>query len=93
MLKNHNDKKNNKKAVFLGFGICATLYLIVGVCGALAVYGKHPVRTNNVLDYFEGQWQAPMMGFSNFIYFLFIFPIFPYIVKNQLTSLLPESIK
>jgi hypothetical protein len=40
-----------------------------------------------------GQWQAPVMGISNFIYFLLIFPIFPYISKNQLISLLSPEIK
>jgi hypothetical protein len=45
------------------------------------------------MDYFSGQWQAPVIGFTNFIYFLMIFPIFPYVAKDQLVSLVPKNIK
>jgi amino acid permease len=89
MLKENNSQKNNKKAIYIGFAISSILYFIVGVCGSLAIYGKHPVKTSNVLDYFSGQWQSPIIGFSNFIYFFMIFPIFPYVSKDQLVSLIP----
>ncbi len=59
----------------------------------MAIYGKKPAKDSNVMDYFVGQWQAPLIGFANFIYFLMIFPIFPYVGKDQLVSLLPEEIK
>ncbi len=90
MLKQNHDQKNNKIAIYLGFGISAVLYFIVGICGSLAIYGKHPVKTSNVMDYFTGQWQAPIIGFANFIYFFMIIPIFPYVAKDQLTSLVPK---
>lgn len=91
MLKENNSQKDNRKAIYLGFGISCVLYFIVGVCGSLAVYGKHPPKTSNVMDYFSGSWQAPLIGFTNFIYFLMIIPIFPFVAKNQLTSLVPKQ--
>jgi hypothetical protein len=75
----------------MGFGISCALYFIVGVCGSLAIYGKHPQKTSNVMDYFSGSWQAPLIGISNFIYFLMIIPIFPFVAKNQLVSLVPKQ--
>lgn len=90
ILKENNDQKNNRKAIYLGFSIACILYFIVGICGSLAIYGKHPQKTSNVMDYFSGNWQAPVIGITNFIYFLMIFPIFPYVAKQQLTSLVPE---
>jgi len=74
----------------MGFGISCILYLMVGVCGSLAIYGKHPSNTSNVMNYFSGSWQSPLIGISNFIYFLMIFPIFPYVAKAQLGSLIPK---
>ena len=91
MLKENNNQKDNRKAIYLGFGISCFLYFIVGVCGSLAIYGKHPQKTSNVMDYFSGSWQAPLIGIANFIYFLMIIPIFPFVAKNQLISLVPKQ--
>lgn len=90
MLKQNHDQKTNKKAIYLGFGISCILYFIVGVCGSLAIYGKNPSKTSNVMDYFSGSWQAPLIGITNFIYFFMIFPIFPFVAKDQLISLVPK---
>lgn len=42
MIKEHSNQKQNDKAVYYGYAICLTLYLVVGVLGALAVYGRVP---------------------------------------------------
>ena len=42
MIKEHSNQKKNDSAVYYGYGICVVLYLIVGVLGSMAVYGKVP---------------------------------------------------
>lgn len=65
--------------------------MIVGVLGALSIFGKNPVKKNNVMDYFSGSWQAPVIGFMSFFYLLLISPIFPYVSKNQAIELIPKK--
>jgi len=55
MIKEHADPKNNAQAVFFGFVITIVLYMIVGVLGALSIYGKIPKTIQphyNIIDYF-----------------------------------------
>jgi len=64
----------------------------VGVLGALSIYGRNPVvvkDTYNIIDYYPGTIQAPIIGFLTVAYIFMISPIFPYICKNQITHLLP----
>jgi hypothetical protein len=62
--------------------------MIVGVLGALSIFGKHPAKKNNVMDYFSGSWQAPIIGSMSFFYLFMISPIFPYVSKNQAIELI-----
>lgn len=86
MVKEHDDQKNNAKAVYYGYAITTVLYLIVGVLGSLSIYGKVPKTKKehyNIIDYFEGEAQAPIIGILNFFYLFLISPIFPFVSKNQ----------
>ena len=83
MFKENNDKKSNHKAVYIGYAITTGLYLLVGVLGALAIYGKTPSKKSNIIDYFSGSFQSPLIGFLNFLYLSSISAIFPYVSKNQ----------
>ena len=67
------------------------LYLIVGILGALAIYGKEVKNAKNITDFFADSWQAPTMGFLCFFYLFVISPIFPYVSKNQMLELIPED--
>jgi amino acid permease len=91
IIKEHNDPKNNRKAIFMGYGLTMFLYTFVGVAGSLAIYGLKPVNTANIMDYFVGQWQAPVIGLTTVLYLLIVFPIFPYVSKNQLTGLFAKE--
>ncbi len=71
--------------------MATALYLIVGILGALAIYGKEVNNAKNVTDFFADSWQAPTMGFLCFFYLFIISPIFPYVSKNQAVELIPES--
>jgi amino acid permease len=53
ILKENKNPGNNKKAIFLGFFIMAIMYMLVGIGGALAIYGKNSDKKRlNVLNYF-----------------------------------------
>ena len=57
MIKEHSKQKQNDKAVYFGYIITLFLYIIVGVLGALAVYGRVPPMEKssyNIIDYFSG---------------------------------------
>ena len=45
----------------------------------------------NIIDYFEGQPQAPIIGILNFLYLFLISPIFPFVSKNQALELLSKK--
>jgi hypothetical protein len=80
--------------VYCGFGITIALYLLVGILGALSIYGKVPITHKdhyNIIDYFEGQPQAPIIGILNFLYLFLISPIFPFVSKNQALELLSKK--
>ena len=82
--------------MYLGFSISFVLYLIVGLLGALAIEGKIPSIQKseyNTMDYFSGEWQAPIIGILNFIYLFIVSPIFPYVGKNQALELIPKKTK
>jgi hypothetical protein len=66
---------------------------LVGGLGALSIYGKHPAKNSNIIDYFSGQFQSPLIGFLNFIYLFLISAIFPFVSKNQALELIPQSKK
>lgn len=69
---------------------------MVGILGALSIYGKIPITKKdhyNIIDYFEGQAQAPIIGILNFIYLFLISPIFPFVSKNQALELIPKKKK
>jgi hypothetical protein len=93
LLKENTSLSNNSKAIYIGFAISCFLYMIVGIGGSLAIYGLNPAKTANVMDYFMGSWQAVVIGLCNFTYFVLIFPIFPFVAKNQLTSLMPRNMR
>lgn len=93
MVKENSDQKNNSKAVYIGFGITLVLYLLVGVLGALSIFGIHPDKHSNIIDYFSGSFQSPVVGLLNFIYLFSISPIFPYVSKNQFLELIPKKRK
>jgi amino acid permease len=82
MIKENADQKSNGKAVYIGYGITTVLYILVGVLGALAIYHRG-VDKHNIIEYFSGSFQAPLIGFLIFIYLFLISPIFPYVAKNQ----------
>ena len=42
IIKEHTHQKNNWKAVYLGYGLTTIIYILVGVLGALSIYGKTP---------------------------------------------------
>lgn len=82
--------------MYLGFSISFVLYLIVGLLGALGIEGKIPSIQKseyNTMDYFSGEWQAPIIGILNFIYLFIVSPIFPYVGKNQALELIPKKTK
>lgn len=83
MIKENADQKKNDVAVYVGYGITTVLYLLVGVLGALSIFGKDPKKHSNIIDYFSGKFQAPLIGFLVFLYLLSISAIFPYVSKNQ----------
>lgn len=83
MIKENDDPKTNSKAVYIGYGITTVLYLLVGVLGALSIFGRHPDKKSNIIDYFSGSFQSPLIGFLNFVYLFLISAIFPYVSKNQ----------
>jgi amino acid permease len=82
MIKENEDQKSNAKAVYVGFGITTALYILVGVLGALAIVNRG-VDKHNIIEYFSGSFQAPLIGFLIFLYLFLISPIFPYVSKNQ----------
>lgn len=77
--------------MYIGYAITTILYLLVGVLGALAIYGKTPAKKSNIIDYFSGSFQSPLIGFLNFLYLSSISAIFPYVAKNQALELIPQS--
>ena len=89
------DKKDDRvKAVYIGYGFTVVLYLLVGVLGALSIYGRVPPMDKssyNIIDYFSGSFQAPLVGSLTFIYLFMISPIFPFVAKTQALSLIPEE--
>jgi ABC-type phosphate transport system permease subunit len=89
IIKQNKNQAENSKAVYIGYGITLLLYLAVGIIGSLAIHGFHPVKKNNVMDYFSGSWQAPFIGILNFLYFFLIVPIFPFVAKSQIYDVLP----
>ena len=57
MIKENKNQKENDKAIYFGYGITTILYLLVGVLGALSIYGKVPTITKdsyNIIDYYSG---------------------------------------
>ena len=52
ILKENENQGNNKKSIFIGYTITAVMYVFVGIGGSLAVYGKNPHKTSNIMDYF-----------------------------------------
>jgi amino acid permease len=94
MIKENSDQTQNDKAVYSGYAVTTVLYLIVGVLGALSIYGRVPTMDKasyNIIDYFSGQFQAPIIGFLTFLYLFMISPIFPYVSKNQAIELIPKE--
>ena len=86
MIKENSDQKKNDVAVYTGYLICLFLYLAVGVLGALAIYGRTPPvhkESYNIIDYFSGSFQSPVIGFLNFGYLFIVSAIFPFVGKNQ----------
>ena len=82
--------------MYFGYLICLGLYLAVGILGSMAVYGKVPPiqkSSYNIIDYFSGQFQAPVIGFLNFIYLFIVSSIFPYVGKMQALELIPKRQK
>jgi hypothetical protein len=65
----------------------------VGVLGALSIYGRVPTidkSSYNIIDYYSGSFQAPIIGSLTFIYLFMISPIFPFVAKNQVMDLIPK---
>jgi Mn2+/Fe2+ NRAMP family transporter len=94
MIKANKDQKKNDTAVYIGYTICLFLYLAVGVLGALAIYGRVPPmekESYNIIDYFSGSFQAPVIGFLNFSYLFCVSPIFPFVGKTQALELIPKE--
>ena len=94
IIKGHKNQKVNDKAVYLGYIICITLYIVVGGFGALAIFGRVPPMEKssyNIIDYFSGSFQAPIIGFLNFSYLFMISPIFPFVSKGQAQELIPKE--
>lgn len=69
------------------------LYILVGVLGALSIYGRNPEKNSNIIDYFSGSFQSPLIGFLIFSYLFLISAIFPYVSKNQALELIPKDKK
>ena len=60
----------------------------------MAIYGRVPPMEKssyNIIDYFSGSFQAPIIGFLNFSYLFMISPIFPFVNKNQALELIPKE--
>lgn len=57
VVRENSDKSKNGSAVVGGYIMTWFINLLVGVLGALALYGKHPKDNSSVVGYFEGQWQ------------------------------------
>jgi hypothetical protein len=51
-LKENANQGNNKKSILVGYTITAVMYVLVGIGGSLAIYGKNPQKTSNIMDYF-----------------------------------------
>ena len=75
--------------MYFGYGLAMGMYLLVGTLGGLAIYGKNPEKNSNILDYFNGSFQAPLIGILTFLYLFCISPIFPYVSKIQAQDLIP----
>jgi sodium-coupled neutral amino acid transporter 9 len=94
IVKEHYNQKKNEKAIYLGFLICIGMYILVGVFGALAIYGRVPPMQKdsyNIIDYFSGSFQAPVLGLLNCAYLFMISPIFPFVSKSQAVQLIPKE--
>lgn len=68
--------------------IATFLYIMVGVLGALSIYGRVPAidkSSYNLIDYYSGEFQAPIIGCLTVAYLFMISPIFPFVAKNQIT--------
>jgi len=52
ILKENANQGNNKKSILVGYTITAVMYVLVGIGGSLAIYGKNPQKTSNIMDYF-----------------------------------------
>jgi amino acid permease len=92
MIKENGNQKRNHTAVYIGFGLTTVLYMLVGVLGALSIFGKDKGKGHeDIIDYFNGSFQSPLIGSLTFLYLFLISPIFPYVSKNQALELLPKK--
>lgn len=60
----------------------------------MSIYGRVPVQDKasyNIIDYYSGSFQAPLIGALTVAYLFMISPIFPFVAKNQITKLIPEN--
>jgi hypothetical protein len=93
VVKQNEDQRDNPKSVYFAYGIATIFYMSVGVLGALSIYGRSPSvvkDTYNIIDFYPGAIQAPIIGFLTVAYIFMISPIFPYVAKNQISHLIPE---
>lgn len=67
--------------------------MLVGVVGALAIFHKPKTEGDNIISYFKGSFQSPLIGILTFLYLLMISPIFPYVTKNQIIEVIPKKTK
>lgn len=80
--------------MYLGYSLTIVFYLFVGILGALSIYGRVPPMDKssyNIIDYYSGSFQAPVIGTLTFIYLFMISPIFPFVAKNQAMDLIPKQ--
>ena len=94
MIKENEKQRENAKSVYYAYAIALILYVAVGVLGALSIYGRVPgvdKSSYNIIDYYSGEFQAPIIGFLTVAYLFMISPIFPFVAKNQISELIPEE--
>ena len=89
IVNENRDQKRNAFAVGLGFFMGWFIKLVCGGLGALAIYKKHPKDPSNVVNYFAGHWQEYLFSSCLLIYLICIFPVFPYVCRDQFFKILP----
>ena len=52
VIKENENKRKNGYAVIIGYGMTWIINALVGILGALALYGRHPKDNSSVVGYF-----------------------------------------